>query len=157
MIINSPESVQKIKNQLDKKSELVFELTNGVFSREYVILIQKELPNYLVYVITWKNQLIIAPSISTSLVIENKEEFYNGIKLFDQTAHELMHLMAKQFKIDLNNPNELYDLKRNRSENQRGTLNANSAENKWEYYFHGKSCSFTNVKTKQFLDVQIIP
>ena len=62
-----------------------------------------------------------------------------------------MYLMADTFLIDLNNSSEVYELKTLRSKKQRVTIN-----DEWKHYFHGKGCSFTNQKTGQFLDVQII-
>jgi hypothetical protein len=97
------------------------------------------------------NKLYIVPSISTKTVLDNLNDFYKCIDLFDKSAHTLMNLMATTFNVNLNNSRELYELKKDRSERQRGRINK-----EWKYHFHGKGCSFTNLHTGQFLDVQII-
>jgi len=142
--------IQKVKKLLDENETLLFILTVDEFSRDYIINLQNEFPNHLVSQIKWMNKLYIVPSISTETVLENLNEFYKCFELFDKTAHSLMNLMSDTFNINLKNSSELYDLKRNRSEKQRGNLN-----NEWKYHFHGKGCSFTNSVTNQFLDVQI--
>ena len=149
--IKEPLEIKKVKNLLNENETLVFALTEQTFNRNYVVDLQKELPDYVVSEIKWMNKLYIVPSISTKTVLENLNRFYKCIELFDKTAHYLMNLMADTFNIDLNNSSELYDLKRNRSDKQRGNIN-----DEWKYHFHGKGCSFTNIKTEQFLDVQII-
>ena len=149
--IKEPLEIKKVKNLLNENESLVFALTEQTFNRNYVVDLQKELPDYVVSEIKWMNKLYIVPSISTKTVLENLNRFYKCIELFDKTAHYLMNLMADTFNIDLNNSSELYDLKRNRSDKQRGNIN-----DEWKYHFHGKGCSFTNIKTEQFLDVQII-
>ena len=151
MEINKPLEIREIKNLLTKKKEILFLLKEGTFSRKYIRSIQIELPNYLVNEIKWLNKLIIVPSISTKTVLDNLSEFYYCIELFDKTAHHLMKIMAETFDINLSNSDEIYDLKMNRSEKQRGKINS-----EWRYHFHGKGCSFINIKTEQFLDVQII-
>ena len=149
--IKEPLETQKVKSLLDENETLLFALTEQKFSRDYVVNLQKELPDYLVSEIKWMNKLYIVPSISTKIVMGNLNEFYKCIELFDKTAHYLMNLMADTFNINLNNSSELHDLKRNRSDKQRGNIN-----DEWKYHFHGKGCSFTNSITEQFLDVQII-
>jgi len=149
--IKKPLEIEKIKSLLEKNERILFVLNNGSFKRDYIVSLQKEFSNHVVSEIKWMNKLIIAPSISTKTVLENLNKFYKCIELFDKTAHSLMSLMADKFDIDLNNSSEIYDLKRNRSDKQRGQIN-----DEWKYHFHGKGCSFTNSKTEQFLDVQII-
>ncbi len=149
--IKEPLQIQEIKSLLDKNETILFALTEQTFSRDYVINLQKELPVYVVSEIRWINNLYIGPSISTKTVLENLHGFYKCIEEFDKTAHYLMNLMADTFNINLNNSSELYDLKRNRSDKQRGTINS-----AWKYHFHGKGCSFTNSITEQFLDIQIV-
>ncbi len=149
--IKKPLRIEKIKSLLEKNERILFVLNNGSFNRDYIVKLQKELSNYVVSEINWMNKLVIVPSISTKTVLENLNKFYKCIELFDKTAHSLMNLMAETFDIDLNNSSEIYDLKKNRSEKQRGQIN-----DEWKYHFHGKGCSFTNIITEQFLDVQII-
>ncbi|WGH76178.1 hypothetical protein P8625_03140 [Tenacibaculum tangerinum] len=149
--IKKPLRIEKIKTLLEKNERILFVLNNGSFNRDYIVKLQKELSSYVVSEINWINKLVIVPSISTKTVLENLNKFYQCIELFDKTAHSLMNLMAETFDIDLNNSSEIYDLKKNRSEKQRGQIN-----DEWKYYFHGKGCSFTNIITEQFLDVQII-
>jgi hypothetical protein len=149
--IKKPLEIEKVKTLLDENETLLFVLSEQEFKRDYIVNLQKEFPNHLVSEIKWMNKLFIVPSISTNTVLENLSEFYKCIELFDKTAHYLMNLMADTFEINLNNSSELYDLKRNRSDKQRGSIN-----NEWKYHFHGKGCSFTNSNTEQFLDVQII-
>ena len=149
--IEKPLEIEKIKSLLDKNEKILFVLTNGSFERDYIVTLQKGFSNYVVSEIKWINKLVIVPSISTKTVLDNLNEFYKCIELFDSTAHSLMNLMAETFDIDLNNSSEIYDLKRNRSDKQRGQIN-----DEWKYHFHGKGCSFTNSITEQFLDVQII-
>lgn len=142
--------IEKVRELLNENENLLFVFTDEKLTRNYVLDLQKELPNYAVTRIQWLNKLNIVPSISTKVVLENKLEFYHCIELFDKTAHSLMKLMATTFDINLNNSNEIYELKTKRSKNQRGEIN-----NEWKYHFHGKSCSFTNINTEQFLDIQI--
>ncbi|WP_064967751.1 DUF6896 domain-containing protein [Tenacibaculum ovolyticum] len=149
--IKEPLKVKKVKNLLVENETLLFALTEQSFSRDYIVNLQEELPNYVVSEIKWMNKLYIVPSISTKIVLENLNEFYKCIELFDKKAHYLMRLMADTFDIDLNNSGEIYDLKINRSDKQRGRIN-----DEWSYHFHGKGCSFISLLTKQFLDVQII-
>lgn len=149
--IKEPLEIQKVKKLLDENETLLFALTEQGFSRNYVLDLQKKLPDYVVGEIKWMNKLYIVPSISTKTVLENLDAFYKCIELFDKTAHYLMNLMAKTFNINLKNSSELHDLKRNRSNKQRGNIN-----DEWKYHFHGKGCLFTNLNTEQFLDVQII-
>lgn len=149
--IKSPLNIEQVKILLQKNTKLLFVLTEEEFSRTYIINLQTELPNYLVSEVKWLNRLYIGPSISTQTVLEHINEFYNCIKLFDKTAHDLVYLMADTFHINPNNKNELYHLKRYRSDKQRSSINKD-----WNYHFHGKGCSFTNQNTNQFLDVQII-
>tara|TARA_B110000902_G_C14113848_1_gene515419 strand:+ start:64 stop:756 length:693 start_codon:yes stop_codon:yes gene_type:complete len=149
--IKKPLEIEKIKSLLEKNESILFVLSGGSFDRNYLVSLQKEFSNHVVSEIKWANKLIIVPSISTKTVLENLNKFYKCIELFDKTAHSLMNLMANTFDIDLNNSSEIYDLKRNRSDKQRGQINDD-----WKYHFHGKGCSFTNSITEQFLDVQII-
>ena len=148
--IKKPLEIEKIKRLLDKNERILFALTDGSFERDYIMTLQKEFPNYVVSEIKWMNKLVIVPSISTKTVLDNLNKFYKCIELFDKTAHLLMNLMAETFDIDLNNSSEIYDLKMNKSDRQRGQIN-----DEWKYHFHGKGCSFTNLITEQFLDVQI--
>ncbi len=149
--IKKPLEIEKIKSLLEKNEKILFVLSDGSFKRDYIVSLQKEFSNHVVSEIKWMNKLIIVPSISTKTVLDNLNKFYKCIELFDKTAHSLMNLMAETFDINLNNSSEIYDLKRNRSDKQRGQIN-----DEWKYHFHGKGCSFTNSKTEQFLDVQII-
>ena len=142
--------IGKVRELLNENESLLFVVTDEKLTRKYVLDLQKEFPNYVITQIEWLNKLNIVPSISTKTVLENILEFHNCIELFDKTAHSLMNLMAQTFDINLNNSNEIYELKTKRSENQRGEIN-----NEWKYRFHGKGCSFTNTNTEQFLDVQI--
>ena len=152
MTINIKKTLEigKVRELLNENETLLFVVTDEKLTRSYVLELQKELPNYVVTRIEWLNKLNIVPSISTKVVLENILEFHNCIELFDKTAHSLMNLMAETFDINLNNSNEIYELKTKRSENQRGEINS-----EWKYHFHGKGCSFTNTNTEQFLDVQI--
>ncbi|WP_179320758.1 DUF6896 domain-containing protein [Winogradskyella helgolandensis] len=152
MTINIKKTLEigKVRELLNENETLLFVVTDEKLTRSYVLELQKELPNYVVTRIEWLNKLNIVPSISTKVVLENILEFHNCIELFDKTAHSLMNEMAETFDINLNNSNEIYELKTKRSENQRGEIN-----NEWKYHFHGKGCSFTNTNTEQFLDVQI--
>ncbi|MBU3012192.1 hypothetical protein KO506_12315, partial [Polaribacter vadi] len=148
--IKKPLEIGKVRELLNKNENLLFVVTDEKLTRNYVLDLQKELPNYVITRIEWLNKLNIVPSISTKKVLENILEFYHCIELFDKIAHSLMNLMAETFNINLNNSNEIYELKTKRSENQRGKINS-----EWNYHFHGKSCSFTNTNTEQFLDIQI--
>ena len=148
--IKKPLEIREVRELLNENESLLFVVTDEKLTRNYVLELQKELPDYVITRIETLNKLNIAPSISTNVVLENMFEFYNCIELFDKTAHSLMNLMAETFDINLNNANEIYELKTKRSENQRGELNS-----EWNYHFHGKGCSFINTNTKQFLDVQI--
>ncbi len=142
--------IGKIRELLKKKQSLLFVLDEEKLTRNYILELQKEFPNYVVTQIGWLNKLIISKSISTKTVFENMILFHKCIELFDRTAHSLMDLMAKTFEINLSNSKEIHELKTKRSENQRGKIN-----NEWRYHFHGKGCSFTNTNTEQFLDIQI--
>lgn len=148
--IKKPIEIGKIREFLNKNEPLMFVVTEEKLTRDYVLALQKELPNYVITVFEWLNKLNIVPSISTNIVLENILEFHKCIELFDITAHSLMKLMAETFDINLNNSNEVYELKTKRSEKQRGKINS-----EWNYHFHGKGCSFTNTNTEQFLDIQI--
>ena len=152
MTINTkkPLKIGKIRELLNENESLLLVVTDEKLTRSYVLELQKELPNYVITLIEWLNKLNILPSISTNVVLENILEFHNCIELFDNTAHSLMNLIAETFDINLNNSNEIYELKTKRSENQRGKINS-----EWNYHFHGKGCSFINSNTEQFLDVQI--
>lgn len=143
--------IDKIKTHFAQYVTLKFVLKKGTFDRGYIVSLQNEFSNCVVYEIRWLNQLLIAPSISTKTVEENLSCFYNCIVQFDKKAHELMQYLAATFHIDLTNSKELNDVKRNQSKNQRGKLGEY-----WEYRFHGKSCAFQHVKTNQYLDVQTI-
>lgn len=149
--IKKPLEIKKVKNLLVENETLLFVLTEQSFSRNYIANLQEELAKYVVSEIKWMNKLYIVPSISTKTVLENINGFYKCIELFDKKAHYLMNLMADTFNINLSNSGEIYDLKINRSDKQRGSING-----EWKYHFHGKGCSFTSSSTKQFLDVQII-
>lgn len=149
--IKKPLEIEKIKSLLEENERILFVLSDGNFNRDYIVSLQNEFTNHVVSEIKWMNKMIIVPSISTKTVLNNLNGFYKCIELFDEKAHSLMNLMAKTFGIELNNPSEIYDLKRNRSDKQRGQIN-----DQWKYHFHGKGCSFTNSITEQFLDVQII-
>jgi hypothetical protein len=148
--IKKPLEIEKVRELLIENENLLFVVTDEKLTRDYVLELQNELPNYVVTQIKWLNKLNIAKSISTNLVLENLLEFHNCIELFDKTAHSLMNLMAETFDINLKNSGDIYDLKTKRSKNQRGEINS-----EWNYHFHGKGCSFTNIITEQFLDIQI--
>ncbi|GLB49382.1 DUF6896 domain-containing protein [Neptunitalea lumnitzerae] len=142
--------IKRIKVLFEENESLVLVFKSNHFEEQYIKNLKNVFIEHVVMEIKWRNELIIAPSISTSIVLDHLKEFYACIKLFDITAHSLMYLMAKTFDIDLTNKNEIEHLKRHRSVNQRGQLN-----NEWSYYFHGISCTFTNKKTQQLLDVKI--
>lgn len=107
-------------------------------------------PKNLFTHIAWSKIIIVDRSISTSFVLNNKDQFLQCFLEFDQLANKLMKLLAAEYSLDLNDFNQLYDLKRNRSEKQRGEVNAT-----WNYRFHGDSCEFKNKNTEQILDVKI--
>lgn len=143
--------IEKVRELLLNNEKLLFEITEQEITREYISELQREFKNHLITQIKWLNRFYVVPSISTQIVLDNLEEFYNAIDLFDKTAHSLMQLMADTFEIDLNKFEKIYELKTKIiSKNQRGRIDKD-----WEYYFHGKGCSFTNTQTNQFLDVQL--
>ncbi|PWJ32899.1 DUF6896 domain-containing protein [Sediminitomix flava] len=103
--------------------------------------------NYL----EWSKLLFVIDSISTSFVLSHKLEFLKCFEEFDSVSHELMKLLSNTFNLNFGNLNELRNLKRNKSKNQRGTINE-----AWNYYFHGSECCFTNSITNQHVEVKII-
>ena len=113
--------------------------------------LESKFKSKLVYYIVWSKILIIEDSITTEYVISHFDEFWQCFVEFDKKAHEMMDVMASTFEIDLNDSAQIWDLKRNKSKNQRGRINK-----LWNYYFHGAECAFENVKTGQYLDVKII-
>ncbi|WP_027394232.1 DUF6896 domain-containing protein [Aquimarina latercula] len=147
---NELPEISELYELLSEYTNLTVKLESEKFENDYVIGLQNEMHNFCVSEIKHKNTLIIGKSISTQIVMENITEFYYCIQCFDNTAHQLMNMMSKKFKIDLNNSSEIYELKMKKSNRQRGQIN-----NEWNYHFHGIGCSFKNEKTGQFLDVQI--
>ena len=117
--IEKPLEIGKVRELLNENETLLFVVTEEKLTRNYVLDLQKELPNYLITQIEWLNKLNIVPSISTKTVLENIIEFHHSIELFDKTAHSLMNLMAKTFDINLNNSNEIYELKTKRKSKRR--------------------------------------
>ncbi len=105
----------------------------------------------LICYIAWSKTLIVEESISTDFVKSNLNLFLQCFIEFDSKAHEMMDLIATTFEIDLDDSSQIWDLKRNKSKNQRGQINSS-----WSYHFHGAECSFQNHKTGQFLDIKII-
>ncbi|MDH7447819.1 DUF6896 domain-containing protein [Aquimarina sp. 2201CG14-23] len=147
---NELPEISELNELLSEFKNLTIKLESGNFENDYVIRLQNEMPNFCISEIKHKSTLIIGKSISTQIVLENISEFYNSIELFDKTAHHLMNTMSIKFKIDLNNPSELYEFKTKKNNKQRGQI-----DNEWNYHFHGIGCSFKNEKTGQFLDIKI--
>ncbi len=105
----------------------------------------------LIYYIEWSKILIIKTSITTEFVKSYLDSLLQCFVEFDIKAHDMMDLMATTFNIDLDDSAQIWDLKRNRSKNQRGQINSS-----WDYHFHGAECAFKNNKTGQHLDIKII-
>jgi hypothetical protein len=113
--------------------------------------LESKFDDKLIYYINWSKTLVITNSITTKFVESHINEFLQCFTEFDSKAHEMMDILANTFNIDLSDTDQIWDLKRNKSEKQRGTINSS-----WDYHFHGAECAFINKKNGQHLDIKII-
>ena len=106
------------------------------------------LSDYHVGNLIWQKTIYVNPSIATSKILEKKHEFFECAKEFRRDANSLMRLICQTFDLNFDTLEGLYELKFNKSERQRGSLNS-----EWNYYFHGVECQFINNQTGQVVEV----
>lgn len=80
---------------------------------------------------------------------ENGNLLYNGIIQFDKKAHEVIKAFNEAFDIDLSSQNPFSKFQVKKNDIWKGSFG------QWDYCFHGDSCEFINIDTRQFLEVKI--
>jgi hypothetical protein len=74
-----------------------------------------------------------------------------SISTFEKTAFNVIGLMAEHFGLDLSSGQPFNKLLLRSNEFWNGRFLD------WEYRFHGNSCQFVHVNTKQLLDIKVVP
>ncbi|MEN5234282.1 DUF6896 domain-containing protein [Sphingobacterium faecium] len=72
------------------------------------------------------------------------------IQAFEKKANEMITILAHEFNLDLKSDQSFQKLTSRQNNLWKGNL-----KNSWTYCFHGDSCDFENIKTKQYLHVKI--
>lgn len=80
---------------------------------------------------------------------ENGNLLYKGIVEFNTKAFEVINALALEFNINLDSENPFSKLQKQENKLWKGYFSD------WDYCFHGDSCEFINIKTKQFIEVKI--
>ena len=80
---------------------------------------------------------------------ENGNLLYKGIVEFNIKAFEVINALALEFNINLDSENPFSKLQKQENKLWKGYFS------EWDYCFHGDSCEFINIKTKQFIEVKI--
>ena len=148
---NKKAGYQELIHLIDETRNSQIVIQNIIINRESLEQLDLKYADKLIYYIEWSKILIIENSISTDFVMSNIDLFIQCFIEFDITAYDLIELLAKTYNIDLNDPAQIWDLKRNKSKNQSGQINST-----WAYHFHGAECAFTNRKTGQNVEIKII-
>ena|SRR6218665_3362512 len=82
---------------------------------------------------------------------EPEKVLIKAIISFNKKANELIKILADRYDLDLTSENPFGKLLSRRNNLWKGELPDN-----WTYQFHGSSCKFENIVTKQHLDISII-
>ena len=80
---------------------------------------------------------------------ENGNLLYKGIFEFNKKAFEVITALALEFNINLESENPFSKLQKQENKLWKGSFS------NWDYCFHGDSCEFINIETKQFLEVKV--
>ena len=110
-----------------------------------------EFPNHQIAIHTINHEISIVKLITDLEIEENQDFFEQCAKDYRQLANKLIWEFAEQNKLEIKSkyPMDILNASGSNGYDQIGMMND------WRYGFHGIHCAFTNLSTKQYIEVPL--